>query len=178
MSRPGWSCGSADRRNTSVAGGGRYWRWRAGWCWLSPWPSSPWSRVSRRARAPLAAAQEREAAQRVTAEANADARATAQAEAEAAEEDALRQASVGLAAKALAELEGTAPERGVLLALEALEHYPYTPQAESALAQIVEDYIPYLALEHHPDPILTMALRGRQTVTKSPWLGPMIAGES
>jgi len=92
-------------------------------------------------------AQAQEAAQRVTAEANADARATSQARAEAAEEDALRQASIGLAAKALAELEGTASDRAVLLALEALEHYPYTPQAERALAQAVESYISTLALQ-------------------------------
>ena len=29
------------------------------------------------------------------------------------------------------------PERSVLLALEALEHYPYTGQAEHALSQVV-----------------------------------------
>ena len=42
-------------------------------------------------------------------------------------QEALRQASVGLAAQALAEIDGTQSERAVLLALEALEHYPYTP---------------------------------------------------
>ncbi|MGD2178569.1 MAG: BTAD domain-containing putative transcriptional regulator, partial [Anaerolineae bacterium] len=65
-------------------------------------------------------------------------------------EEALRQASVGLAAKALAELEGTVPERAVLLALEALEGYPYTPQAETALAQAVEAYTPRLVLRWGP----------------------------
>jgi WD40 repeat protein len=65
-------------------------------------------------------------------------------------EEALRQASVGLAAKALAELEGTVPERAVLLALEALEGYPYAPQAETALAQAVEAYTPRLVLRWGP----------------------------
>ena len=77
-----------------------------------------------------------------------DARATAQADAEAAEQDALRLAGVSLAAQALAELEGAAPERAVLLALEALEGYPYSGQAESALAQAVEEYKPYTLLQY------------------------------
>ncbi|MCB0020789.1 MAG: PD40 domain-containing protein, partial [Anaerolineales bacterium] len=55
-------------------------------------------------------------------------------------QDALRQASIGLAAQALVEIEGEDPERAVLLTLEALEHYPYTAQAESALAEAVEAY--------------------------------------
>ena len=49
----------------------------------------------------------------------------------------LEQVSVGLASQALLELEGASPERSVLLALEALEHYPYTWQAERALGQAV-----------------------------------------
>jgi WD40 repeat protein/DNA-binding CsgD family transcriptional regulator len=57
--------------------------------------------------------------------------------AENAKQEALRQASIGLAAQAVAELESASPERSVLLALEALNHYPYTPQAEKALAQAV-----------------------------------------
>ena len=64
-------------------------------------------------------------------------------EAERQKQEALRQASIGLAAQALAELQGTSPERGELLALEALENYPYTPQAESALAQAVENGVIY-----------------------------------
>jgi WD40 repeat protein len=64
----------------------------------------------------------------------------------AAETEALRQASAGLAAQALAELEGTAPERSVLLALEALDSYPYTPQAESALARAVHESKPYVVI--------------------------------
>ncbi|MDX1687201.1 MAG: protein kinase [Candidatus Promineifilaceae bacterium] len=66
--------------------------------------------------------------------------------AEASEQEALRQISVGLAAQALGELDGDAPERGVLLALEALEKYPYSPQAESALAQAVYGTHPYTTL--------------------------------
>ena len=48
-----------------------------------------------------------------------------------------QQISIGLASQALLELEGTSPERAVLLALEALEKYPYTWQAERALGQVV-----------------------------------------
>lgn len=66
--------------------------------------------------------------------------------AEDAEQDALRQASIGLAAQAVAEIESDTPERGVLLALEALENYPYTPQAERALAQTVYATHPYTDL--------------------------------
>ncbi|MBN1813285.1 MAG: hypothetical protein JXA14_15725 [Anaerolineae bacterium] len=57
--------------------------------------------------------------------------------AETAEHDALVQASIGLASRAMLELEGSSPERSVLLALEALENYPYTWQAERALGQAV-----------------------------------------
>jgi hypothetical protein len=64
--------------------------------------------------------------------------------AETQKQEALRQASIGLAAQAEAELQGTAPERSVLLALEALENYPYTGQAESALAKAVEDSKPFV----------------------------------
>jgi WD40 repeat protein len=101
--------------------------------------------VDARAAAEAIAVQERQAAQT-----EADNRATAEAIALEQREEALRQASIGLAAKALAELEGSAPERAVLLALEALEGYPYTPQAESALAQAVEAHIPRLVLRWGP----------------------------
>jgi WD40 repeat protein len=73
-------------------------------------------------------------------------RATAQADALAQREEALRQASVGLAAQAVSELQGTTPERSVPIALEALENYPYTPQAESALAQAVNESKPFVDL--------------------------------
>ena len=49
----------------------------------------------------------------------------------------LEQVSIGLAAQAIRELEGASPERSVLLALEALENYPYTWQAENALGTAV-----------------------------------------
>ena len=89
-------------------------------------------------------------------------RATQQAIAEDAQQDAeeqrqaaLLQASAGLAAQALAELDGEQPERAALLALAALEQYPYTPQAESALAQAVLQVYPYQGfspeLEDYPD---------------------------
>ena len=66
--------------------------------------------------------------------------------AEVAEQEALKQASIGLAAQAIAELDSDTPDRGVLLALEALEDYPYTPQAERALAQTVYATRPYVDL--------------------------------
>jgi WD40 repeat protein len=89
------------------------------------------------ARAEAEQSAQEEAAQRVLAEEESLARATAQAEAEAAEQNALEQASIGLAGQAMAELEGENPERVVLLALEAMENYPYTWQAERALSHIV-----------------------------------------
>ncbi|MGD8752488.1 MAG: hypothetical protein PVG14_13755, partial [Anaerolineales bacterium] len=79
-------------------------------------------------------------AERFRAEELSNARATAQSEAEAAEREALRQASIGLAALAEDELVGVDLELGVLLALEAVENYPYTPQAVGALAKAVEQY--------------------------------------
>ena len=64
-------------------------------------------------------------------------RATQQALAEEARQEALVQASIGLGSQAIQEIDSTAPERSVLLALEALEHYPYTWQAERALGRAV-----------------------------------------
>jgi WD40 repeat protein/DNA-binding SARP family transcriptional activator len=66
-----------------------------------------------------------------------------QAEQARRRKETLRQVSIGLAGQAKAELEGASPERAVLLALEALQHYPYTGQAESALAQAVHAFKPY-----------------------------------
>jgi WD40 repeat protein/DNA-binding SARP family transcriptional activator len=63
-------------------------------------------------------------------------------------QSALRQASIGLASQAMLELEGPSPERSVLLALEALEHYPYTWQAERALGQAVLGDRLRLILQH------------------------------
>ena len=93
-------------------------------------------------------AQEQEAAQRVTAQAETNARATAEADALDQREQALVQASIGLGSQAMLELEGSAPERSVLLALEALEHYPYTWQAERALGQAVLNSRLRLVLNH------------------------------
>ncbi|HOU12830.1 MAG TPA: BTAD domain-containing putative transcriptional regulator [Anaerolineae bacterium] len=59
------------------------------------------------------------------------------AEREAQHQRELTQISIGLASQAMLELQGRFPERAVLLALEALEHYPYTWQAERALGQAV-----------------------------------------
>ena len=60
-----------------------------------------------------------------------------QAREAAMEQQALRQISIGLAAQALEESAGRNPERAIPLALQALERYPYTPQAHSALSQVV-----------------------------------------
>ena len=62
-----------------------------------------------------------------------------EAEQEALEqrEEALRQAAIGLASQSELELDGNARERAVLLALEALEDYPYTWQAERALSRAI-----------------------------------------
>jgi WD40 repeat protein len=95
------------------------------------------------------------ATQQAVAEAEAQARATAEAEtaderdrAVAAEQDALVQASVGLAGQAMNEMDGAMPERAVPLALEALEEYPYTWQAERALGEAV--------LNHRLEKVLTL----------------------
>ncbi|MGD8753991.1 MAG: protein kinase, partial [Anaerolineales bacterium] len=52
-------------------------------------------------------------------------------------EEAQVQAAILLAAQAESELQDGYSDRAVLLALEALENYPYTPQAEHALGQAV-----------------------------------------
>jgi WD40 repeat protein/class 3 adenylate cyclase len=57
--------------------------------------------------------------------------------ARAEEQKALEQASVLLASQAEAELAAGYGDRAVLLALEALERFPYTPQAEHALGRAV-----------------------------------------
>ena len=54
-----------------------------------------------------------------------------------AEHDALVQASIGLGSQAELQAKGRSPETSVLLALEALENYPYTWQAEKALGNAV-----------------------------------------
>ena len=54
-------------------------------------------------------------------------------------QESRRQASIGLASQAVAELQGSDPERAVLLALEALENYPYTWQAEKALGEAISE---------------------------------------
>jgi len=117
-----------------------------------------------RATAEAVAVQERQnaqfastlaVAQQATAQANAQARATAQveaeaqrAEAEAQRNEARRQASIGLAAMALRELDTGGQDIGVLLALEALENYPYTWQAEQALGQAILKSRLRLILQH------------------------------
>jgi WD40 repeat protein/DNA-binding SARP family transcriptional activator len=68
--------------------------------------------------------------------------------AEDAEQDALLQASIGLAAQVDREIDDGNVDRAVLLALEALDpnQYPYTSQAESALVRAVEAFVPFTTL--------------------------------
>jgi WD40 repeat protein/serine/threonine protein kinase/DNA-binding SARP family transcriptional activator len=70
------------------------------------------------------------------------------AQREAQRQRELKQISIGLASQALLEIEGSSPERSVLLALEALENYPYTWQAEQALGQAVLGSNLRLILQH------------------------------
>jgi WD40 repeat protein len=93
-------------------------------------------------------AQALEAEQKAAAQAEAGARATAEAVALQQREEALRQASIGLAAEAGLQMIGPRPERAVLLALEAVESYPYTWQAENALSQAVFENKLLLDLRH------------------------------
>ncbi|MCJ7558895.1 MAG: hypothetical protein MUP90_18550, partial [Gammaproteobacteria bacterium] len=95
------------------------------------------------------------ATQQAVAEQEAEARATAEAQAlddrdraVSAEQDALEQASIGLASQSELQMTGPNPERGALLALEAIENYPYTWQAEHALGQAVLDHKLLLDLRH------------------------------
>ena len=90
-----------------------------------------------------------EADQRATAEAEAVIRITAEAQALAERQDALVQASIGLASQAMIELDGKFPERAIPLALTALEDYPYTWQAERALGQAVLESRLEFILEGH-----------------------------
>jgi len=99
-------------------------------------------------RAIAETAQAQESAQKAAAQAEAVARATAEAVALQEREEALRQASIGLAAEAELQLLGPRPERAVLLALEAVENYPYTWQAENALSQAVFEHKLLLDLRH------------------------------
>jgi DNA-binding SARP family transcriptional activator len=73
--------------------------------------------------------------------------------AEVEEQQALVQASIGLATQALTELQGKFPERAVPLALEAFEAYPYTWQAERALGQAVLENRLELVLRGHTSAI-------------------------
>ncbi|MBW6472324.1 MAG: hypothetical protein K0B14_04295 [Anaerolineaceae bacterium] len=72
-------------------------------------------------------------------------------------QNALIQASIGLASQAQLELNGSGTERSVLLALEALKNFPYTWQAEKALGQIVREFRLQDILSGHRDTVLTAA---------------------
>jgi hypothetical protein len=74
---------------------------------------------------------------------------TAEADALVQREQARIQASIGLASQSELELEGAARERSVLLALEALEDYPYTWQADRALSQAIINSRLRLVVPHY-----------------------------
>jgi WD40 repeat protein len=67
---------------------------------------------------------------------------TADANAIIAQENESRAKAIALAAQAQNDINNSDPERGALLALEALRNYPYTSQAEAALAQAVQMVTP------------------------------------
>lgn len=71
--------------------------------------------------------------------------------AESAEQEALRQASIGLVSQARLDVIEGVPERAVPVILEALENYPYTWQAERALFSAVTENRILLRLDHHTD---------------------------
>jgi WD40 repeat protein/DNA-binding SARP family transcriptional activator len=99
-------------------------------------------------RATAETAQALEEAQRATALAESVARATAEAVAIQEREDARRQAGIGLASQAELQMIGPNPERAVLLALEAVENFPYAWQTEHALGQAVLKHKLLLDLRH------------------------------
>jgi WD40 repeat protein len=72
-------------------------------------------------------------------------------------QNSLLQASIGLASQARLELQGTNPERSVLLALDALENYPYTWQAEQALGEIMREFRLRHILTGHTDTVKDVA---------------------
>ncbi len=63
-----------------------------------------------------------------------------------------------LAAQAELEASGSSPDRAVLLALEALEQYPYTWQAERALARAVQGNQLRMIYGEHESPVNSAAL--------------------
>jgi hypothetical protein len=77
------------------------------------------------------------ATQQAIAEQEANARATAVADAVEQRDLVFRQASVRLADDAIDQMDLGHPDRSVLLMIAALEEYPYTAQAENALARSV-----------------------------------------
>lgn len=86
-----------------------------------------------------ATAEAREIEQREEALSQASARATAEYKNLMRQEEEWRQISIDLAIRSLDELKGPNPELAVLLALEILETYPYTPQAELSLNKAVQE---------------------------------------
>ncbi len=92
-----------------------------------------------------------------TAQTEANNRATAEAVAMQERQNALQQAAVLLAGQAEAELADGYHDRAVLLALEALENYPYTPQAEHALGQAVSYSRALLQIAPHQSALTSLA---------------------
>jgi WD40 repeat protein len=70
---------------------------------------------------------------------------------------ALKLASIGLAGQALNEMHGIMPQRAVPLAVEALEDYPYTWQAQRSLSTAVLNH-KLKSIISHPDRVTTFDL--------------------
>ena len=116
------------------------------------------------------------ATQQAIAEEQAEARAVAEEQAledrdraVEAEQDVRVQASIGLGSQALQELSGNFPERAVLLALEALENYPYTWQAEQALGQAVLNSRLRLMLNHEDEVVTVQWSADGNRILTSGW---------
>ncbi|MCJ7661937.1 MAG: PQQ-binding-like beta-propeller repeat protein, partial [Anaerolineales bacterium] len=92
-------------------------------------------------------------------------------------EEALHQAAIGLASQAELQANGRAPETSVLLALEALENYPLTWQAEKALGnsilksrlRAVIPYDDYLQVVEWSSDGSQILISGMELISESPW---------
>lgn len=72
-----------------------------------------------------------------------------------------------LSAQAQLELSGSFPERGPILSLKALEKYPYTPQAEQALASAVWESRVRAIIPNYEDFIPSFSPNGKYFLTIS-----------
>ena len=126
-----------------------------------------------------AATAQAESGARATQQAIAESEAIARSEAEQqalqerdraveAEGEAHLQAAIGLAGQAMNELDGPRPEVAVPLALEALENYPYTWQAQRALGMAVLNHHLEMKFTHNDEITSTqLSEDGKRLLTSS-----------